>query len=113
MLSKYNSKRDQGEFIEMFNIEKGKCDDIPINLLLFARTSELYKIEFDNSYSWITPKVLKYKSILMKAIESIPIIDSIVGDVGNGVDSSSISSISSYSEEGKRSSELEVFINFF
>ena len=109
VLSKYNSKRDQGEFIEMFNIEKGKCDDIPINLLLFARTSGLYKIEFDNSYSWITPKVLKYKSILMKAIESIPIIDSIVGDVGNRVDSSSISSISSYSEEGKRSSELEVF----
>ena len=53
---------DQKFFYEIFKLEKSKGAKI----ILFIKNPGIYKIIFDNKYSWINTKELKYKCTILK-----------------------------------------------
>ena len=53
---------DQKFFYEIFKLEKSKGAKI----VLFIKNPGIYKIIFDNKYSWINTKELKYRCTILK-----------------------------------------------
>ena len=53
---------DQKFFYEIFKLEKSKGAKI----ILFIKNPGIYKIIFDNKYSWINTKELKYRCTILK-----------------------------------------------
>ena len=62
---------DKGHFVEIFKLEKIDCSDVPVKVVVFVRESGIYKLCFDNSYSWFTPKVVRHRLSVLKAISEV------------------------------------------
>ena len=55
------------DFQILYNL---KNIDKPTKIILFSQTPSLYKIEFDNNYSWIKGKEILYRIIILKSLEN-------------------------------------------
>ena len=66
-----NDFNDKGHFIEMFKLERINCSEIPIKIILFVKEAGIYKIVFDNEYSWITAKTVRSRLSVLKPVSEI------------------------------------------
>ena len=55
------------DFQILYNL---KNIDKPTKIILFSQTPSLYKIEFDNNYSWVKGKEILYRIIILKSLEN-------------------------------------------
>ena len=55
------------DFKILYNL---KNIDKPTKIILFSQTPSLYKIEFDNNYSWVKGKEILYRIIILKSLEN-------------------------------------------
>lgn len=78
-----DDETDKGHFIKVFQLDYVKCSIIPIKLILFAQSPGVYKVVFDNSYSWITSKEVKCRIVILKPLSPILSIDTDVLSDGN------------------------------
>ena len=62
-----NEGNSENYFYEIFKVEKTEGSKI----ILFVKNPGIYKIVFDNQYSWINPKTIRYKISIMKEIDNI------------------------------------------
>ena len=60
---------DYQYFYEIFNLEKIKNAKI----ILFAKSPGIYKILFDNKYSWFTSKTVQYTCVIFKELNGLNI----------------------------------------
>ena len=100
-LFKFFYDKGVNEWKEMYSIEKSPCENKAMKVVLFAKKEGVYKVVFDNEYSWIRAKRLTYRVVLMKAIEQIEIEGSDDYDVD--------SSIMATGNEEQNAKTLEVF----
>ena len=59
------------DFQILYNL---KNIDKPTKIILFSQSPSLYKIEFDNNYSWVKGKEILYRIIILKSLENEIII---------------------------------------
>ena len=59
------------DFQILYNL---KNIDKPTKIILFSQSPYLYKIEFDNNYSWVKGKEILYRIIILKSLENEIII---------------------------------------
>ena len=67
----YDDLTDNGHFIEIYKIERIDCSEIPVKIVLFCKESGIYKLIFDNSFSWFTTKVIRYRLSILKLISQV------------------------------------------
>ena len=60
-------------FYEIFKVEKTEGSKI----ILFVKNPGIYKIVFDNKYSWINSKIIRYRVSILKEIITYNIKDNI------------------------------------
>ena len=58
---------DYQYFYEIFKLEKCKCTKI----IVFIKSPGLYKILFDNKYSWFHSKTIRYSCIILKELSGL------------------------------------------
>ena len=63
-------------FYEIFKVEKTEGSKI----ILFVKNPGIYKIVFDNKYSWINSKIIRYRISVMKEIN-----DNIINNLENDI----------------------------
>ena len=61
-----NDENDEKHFHEIFTLEKTEGSKI----ILFVKNPGIYKVVFDNKYSWINYKTVKYRISVIKEIEN-------------------------------------------
>ena len=61
-----NEYEDQPYFYEVFNLEKIQS----VKIVLFAKFPCIYKVLFDNKYSWFSSKSLKYRLTVLTELGS-------------------------------------------
>lgn len=59
------------QFKQIFFLEKVFCESVYHKTLLFAQEKGLYKITFNNYYSWYNQKIVDYYSIILSSSENI------------------------------------------
>lgn len=62
---------DKGHFVEIFKLEKIDCSEIPVKIVILVKTPGIYKLIFDNSYSWITAKTIRHRLSVLKPLTEI------------------------------------------
>ena len=67
----YDDLTDNGHFIEIYKIERIDCSEIPVKIVLFCKESGIYKLVFDNSFSWFTSKVIRYRLSILKLLSEV------------------------------------------
>lgn len=72
-LLKYEENEGKGSFKRIFFIKKIDCSEIPVKVVVFAKEAGIYKILFDNSFSWITSKTVRYRISVLKPLSEIDI----------------------------------------
>ncbi|MCQ2821036.1 MAG: hypothetical protein MJ252_27575 [archaeon] len=60
-------------FKEIFSLDKVNCSEIPVKVVLLVKEPGIFKVVFDNSYSWINAKVIRYRLSVLKPISEIDI----------------------------------------
>ena len=60
---------DVSHFVNIVKIERN--GEIPIKILLFVKEPGIYKIVFDNSYSWFNEKNIKCRINILKSLSEI------------------------------------------
>jgi hypothetical protein len=60
---------DQKFFYEIFKLEKSKGAKI----ILFIKNPGIYKIIFDNKYSWFNTKLIRYRCTILKEVNNLAI----------------------------------------
>ena len=55
----------------MFKLERINCSEIPIKIILFVTEAGIYKIIFDNEYSWITSKTVRSRLSVLKPVSEV------------------------------------------
>jgi Fe-S-cluster containining protein len=68
-----NDLTDNGRFVEVFKLDKSECNDLPVKIILFVKEPGIYKILFDNGYSWINGKIIRYRISILKPLSEINI----------------------------------------
>ena len=58
---------EQKFFYEIFKIEKSKGAKI----IIFIKNPGIYKIIFDNKYSWFNSKLIKYRCSILKELNNL------------------------------------------
>ena len=58
-------------FVEIYKLERFDCSEIPLKIILFCKEAGIYKLVFDNSYSWFTSKIVRYRLSILKLISDI------------------------------------------
>ena len=58
---------EQKYFYEIFKIEKSKGAKI----IIFIKNPGIYKIIFDNKYSWFNSKLIKYRCSILKELNNL------------------------------------------
>ena len=48
-----------------------RSGETPVKIILFVKEPGIYKIIFDNSFSWFTQKEVKYRINILKSISEI------------------------------------------
>jgi hypothetical protein len=64
----YDDSNDNIHFIEIYKIERIDCSEIPLKIILFCKEKGIYKLVFDNSYSWFNSKTVRYRLSVLKLI---------------------------------------------
>jgi len=64
----YDDLNDNKHFIEIYKIERIDCSEIPLKIILFCKEKGIYKLVFDNSYSWFNSKTVRYRLSVLKLI---------------------------------------------
>ena len=67
----YDDLNDNKHFIEIYKIERFDCSEIPLKIILFCKEKGIYKLVFDNSYSWFNSKTVRYRLSVLKLINDI------------------------------------------
>ena len=63
---------DHQYFYEIFNLEKTQGAKI----ILFIRSPGIYKVIFDNKYSWFTSKIIRYRFTVLKELIGLNLLSS-------------------------------------
>ena len=71
-----NDEKGDNYFYELFKIEKTEGSKI----ILFVKNPGIYKIVFDNKYSWINSKIIRYRISIMKEMK-----DNIINNLENDI----------------------------
>ena len=71
-----NDEKGENFFYEIFKVEKTEGSKI----ILFVKNPGIYKIVFDNKYSWINSKIIRYRISVMKEIN-----DNIINNLENDI----------------------------
>ena len=71
-----NDEIGDNYFYEIFKIEKTEGSKI----ILFVKNPGIYKIVFDNKYSWINSKIIRYRISIMKEMK-----DNIINNLENDI----------------------------
>lgn len=64
---------DKGRFVEIFTLERVNCSETAVKVVMFVRDSGIYKLVFDNNYSWFTSKTVRYRVNVLKAESAVDI----------------------------------------
>ena len=78
----YDDSNDNIHFIEIYKIERIDSSEIPLKIILFCKEKGIYKLVFDNSYSWFNSKTVRYRLSVLKLINEINDIKNI-DNLGN------------------------------
>ena len=62
---------DKGHFVEIFKLERIDCSEIPVKLVLLVKEPGIYKLIYDNTYSWITSKTIRHRLSVLKPLSDI------------------------------------------
>lgn len=68
LFSKYDSK--QMKWIPVFAKEKTEFTEGPNKIILYVKEPCVYKIIFDNTYSWLTSKKILYRIVYLRPLEN-------------------------------------------
>ena len=71
-----NDEKGENFFYEIFKVEKTEGSKI----ILFVKNPGIYKIVFDNKYSWINSKIIRYRISVMKEMN-----DNIINNLENDI----------------------------
>lgn len=75
-ISKWSDSEDK--FTQTLKLDKVECVVTkPCVVVLFSGDGGLYKVEFDNSFSWVTSKELTYRIVVLEAVDDIVISDNV------------------------------------
>ena len=67
-----NSYEGHPKFYEVFRAERVNLGASPLKIILFTQSYGLYKVIFDNKYSWFTNKTLRFRiSVLKEIVEDV------------------------------------------
>ncbi|EAR82059.1 hypothetical protein TTHERM_01337380 (macronuclear) [Tetrahymena thermophila SB210] len=59
-------KRENQNVIRTFLSQRINCEQDPYRLVLLAESKGIYKIEFDNTYSWYNSKLLRFRCLILE-----------------------------------------------
>ncbi|MCQ2819255.1 MAG: hypothetical protein MJ252_18485 [archaeon] len=65
------SEKKDPIFKEIYSLDKVNCSEIPVKVVLLAKEPGIFKVIFDNSYSWMTSKIIRYRMSVLKPISPI------------------------------------------
>ena len=67
----YDELTDNDHFIEVFKLDRFDCSEIPLKIILFTKEPGIYKLVFDNGFSWFTSKIVRYRLNVLKLLSDI------------------------------------------
>ncbi len=67
----YDELTDNDHFIEVFKLDRFDCSEIPLKIILYTKEPGIYKLVFDNSFSWFTSKIVRYRLNVLKLLSDI------------------------------------------
>ncbi len=70
--------KDSRSFAEVFRLDKINCSEIPIKIVLLAKEAGIFKAVFDNTYSWINPKIVRYRLSVLKPLNKIDLTKAVI-----------------------------------
>lgn len=75
-IMKYTQPKTEGEnknksFVEVFKLDKINCSEIPIKIVLLVKSPGIFKAVFDNTYSWINSKTIRYRLSVLRPLSEI------------------------------------------
>ncbi|KAL4461183.1 hypothetical protein ABPG72_006576 [Tetrahymena utriculariae] len=59
-------KRENQNVIHTYVSQRINCEQDPYRLVMLAESKGIYKIEFDNSYSWYNSKLLRFRCLILE-----------------------------------------------
>lgn len=62
---------DRGHFTVIFKLEKFDCSELPVKIVMLVCTPGIYKLIFDNSYSWFTSKTVRHRLSVLRPLSEI------------------------------------------
>ena len=65
-LQKYNET--SGSFEQVITLNRINSSDLPVKVVLYVKKKGVYKIIYDNTYSWFTPKTVRHRLSVLKMI---------------------------------------------
>ena len=68
-LEKYNNT--YGSFEEFMRLDRVSCDDIPSKVIIYVKHKGMYKLIYDNTYSWLTSKEIHYRLTVLHVISEV------------------------------------------
>ena len=67
-LQKYNET--SGSFERVTSLERINSSDLPVKVVLYVKKKGVYKIIYDNTYSWFTPKTVRHRLSVLKMLNN-------------------------------------------
>ena len=64
ILEKYNEAN--GSFEQFMRIDKVACKDIPVKVIVYVKRKGVYKLIYDNSYSWLISKEIRHRLSVLR-----------------------------------------------
>jgi hypothetical protein len=71
--SKKGFTAEKGQFKTILRVDRIDSSKTPIKLVIFVKDPGTYEIIWDNSFSWFTGKILKYRLSVLKPLTDIDI----------------------------------------
>jgi hypothetical protein len=68
-LEKYNNTH--GSFEEFMRLDRVSCDDIPSKVIIYVKHKGMYKLIYNNTYSWLTSKEIHYRLTVLHVISEV------------------------------------------
>ena len=62
---------DSSKFIEIIKFDKINCSEIPIKIIILIHNPGIFKIIFDNTYSWVNSKIVRYRLSVLRPLSLI------------------------------------------
>ena len=66
ILEKYNEAN--GSFEQFMRIDKVACKDIPVKVIVYVKRKGVYKLIYDNSYSWLISKEIRHRLSVLRGV---------------------------------------------